>query len=250
MEQIAGVTVDGPIRDLRRLLYCGEWIESHVLHAYMLHAPDFLGYESAVHMAADHKDVVELGLRLKKAGNAIVTVVGGREIHPINVKVGGFYRTPTKKELEALVPELEWSRDAAIETIKLVSGFTFPNIEQDFEFVSLRHPLEYPFNEGRIVSNKGLDIAVSEWNDYFIEEWLPHDARFTYAAVVPSQDPAAAAQEIRRQPKRPNSRNVSRASGSTSSSAAASAGTSVACSRAPATSRLSHARPSSTSSSA
>jgi coenzyme F420-reducing hydrogenase alpha subunit len=137
---------------------------------FLLHAPDFLGYESAIHMAADHKDVVELGLRLKKAGNSIVTVVGGREIHPINVKVGGFYRAPTKQELLSLVPELEWARDAAVDTIKLVSGFNFPDVEQDFEFVSMRHPDEYPSNEGRMVSNKGLDIAVSEWNDYFLEE--------------------------------------------------------------------------------
>jgi coenzyme F420-reducing hydrogenase alpha subunit len=170
MEYAFGTSVTGQLRSLRRLLYCGEWIESHVLHMFLLHAPDFLGYESAVHMAADHKDVVELGLRLKKAGNAIVTVVGGREIHPVNVKVGGFYRAPTKKELLGLVPELEWARDAAMDTIRLVSGFSFPNVEQDFEFVALSHPLEYPFNEGRIVSNKGLDIAVSEWNDFFLEE--------------------------------------------------------------------------------
>jgi sulfhydrogenase subunit alpha len=170
MEYAFGATVGGQLRELRRLLYCGEWIESHVLHMFLLHAPDFLGYESAVHMAADHRDVVELGLRMKKAGNAIVSTVGGREIHPINVKVGGFYRAPTKQELETLVPELEWSRDAALQTIKLVAGFTFPKVEQDFEFVSLSHPSEYPFSEGRIVSNKGLDIAVSEWNDYFLEE--------------------------------------------------------------------------------
>lgn len=73
MEYAFGATVGGQLRALRRLLYCGEWIESHVLHMFLLHAPDFLGYESAIHMAADHKDVVELGLRLKKAGNAIVT---------------------------------------------------------------------------------------------------------------------------------------------------------------------------------
>ncbi len=170
MEDAFGARVTGQLRELRRLLYCGEWIESHVLHMFLLHAPDFLGYESAIHMAADHKDVVELGLRLKKAGNSIVTVVGGREIHPINVKVGGFYKAPTKKELLGLVPELEWAREAAVDTIKLVSGFNFPDVEQDFEFVSMSHPDEYPFNEGRMVSNKGLDIAVSEWNDYFLEE--------------------------------------------------------------------------------
>ena len=82
MEDAFGVTVDGPLRELRRLIYCGEWIESHVLHVYMLHAPDFLGYEDAIHMAEDHPEVVERGLRLKKIGNDIVTLLGGREIHP------------------------------------------------------------------------------------------------------------------------------------------------------------------------
>ena len=170
MENAFGVTVDGTLRELRRLIYCGEWIESHALHIYLLHAPDFLGYESGIHMAADHREVVERGLRLKKAGNAIVGLLGGREIHPINVRVGGFYRTPTKRELETLVPELEWAREAAIATIRFVGGFTFPEADMDFEFVALRHPDEYPFNEGRIVSNRGLDIAVSEYNDYFVEE--------------------------------------------------------------------------------
>ncbi|MEA2024425.1 MAG: Ni/Fe hydrogenase subunit alpha [Actinomycetota bacterium] len=170
MEDAFGMTVGGSLRELRRLLYCGEWIESHALHIYLLHAPDFLGYESGIHMAADHREVVEQGLRLKKAGNSIVGLVGGREIHPINVRVGGFYRTPTKRELESLVPELEWAKDAAAETIRFVSGFTFPEADMDFEFVSLSHPDEYPFNEGRIVSSKGLDLEISEYNDYFVEQ--------------------------------------------------------------------------------
>jgi coenzyme F420-reducing hydrogenase alpha subunit len=69
IEDACGVTVTDQIRALRRLLYCGEWIESHALHVYLLHAPDFLGYDGAVEMAADHPAVVERGLRLKKAGN-------------------------------------------------------------------------------------------------------------------------------------------------------------------------------------
>ncbi len=170
MENAFGMTVDGQLRELRRLLYCGEWIESHALHIYLLHAPDFLGYESGIHMAADHREVVEQGLRLKKAGNTIVSLVGGREIHPINVRVGGFYRVPTKKELEALIPELEWAKEAAIATVRFVSGFTFPDADLDYEFVSLSHPDEYPFIGGRIVSSKGIDIPIAEYNDYFVEE--------------------------------------------------------------------------------
>jgi sulfhydrogenase subunit alpha len=170
MESICGIEVPDAVRLLRRLLYCGEWIESHTLHVYMLHAPDFLGYESAVQMAADHRPVVERALRLKKIGNDVMRVVGGREVHPINVRVGGFYRAPSKAELEALVPDLEWAREAAIATVALVAGFDFPDFEQDYTFVSLRQPGDYPIERGRIVSSGGLDIAVDEYEEHFAEE--------------------------------------------------------------------------------
>ncbi|MCG3199476.1 MAG: NAD-reducing hydrogenase HoxS subunit beta [bacterium] len=174
MEEICGVKVAGPLRDLRRLIYCGEWIESHVLHVYMLHLPDFLGYEDAIRLAKDHPDAVKRGLRLKKLGNDLVRVLGGREIHPINMRVGGFYRTPSRKEFETFLPELEWAREAALETIRLVSHLEFPKFERDYEFVSLRHGDEYPMNEGRLVSNKGLDIPLSEYFDHFEERHVSH----------------------------------------------------------------------------
>jgi sulfhydrogenase subunit alpha len=171
MEDVLGVEVPRPIRDLRRLIYCGEWIESHALHVYMLHAPDFLGYESAIHMAKDFREVVERGLRLKKIGNDLMILLGGREIHPVNVAVGGFYRTPTRSELRAWADEhLAWALDAAHATVAWAAALPIPDLERDVEFVSLQHPDEYPFNEGRIVSTRGLDIAVSEWNDWFVEE--------------------------------------------------------------------------------
>ncbi len=170
MEQACGVTVDGQLRAFRRLIYCGEWIESHALHVYLLHAPDFLGYENALQMAKDHGDAFQRGLQLKKVGNEIVAVLGGREIHPVNVRVGGFYRVPAKQELAPLAEKLEWARDAALETVRWVATFPFPDFEQDYEFVALRHPDEYPVNEGRLVSNKGLDIAVGDYDDQFAEE--------------------------------------------------------------------------------
>ena len=174
IEDACGVKITGPIRDLRRLIYCGEWIESHALHVYLLHAPDFLGYEDAIRMAKDHPDEVKRGLRLKKAGNEIVRLLGGREIHPINVRLGGFYKIPDKKDFLTLAEELKWARDAALATVRWVAGFTFPDFDRDYEFVALRHPDEYPFNEGRLVSNKGLDIAVREYDQYFVEDHVSH----------------------------------------------------------------------------
>ena len=174
MEDACGIHVDGPLRALRRLLYCGEWISSHTLHVYMLHAPDFLGYDGIIPMARDHPQAVERGLRLKKVGNELMALLGGREVHPINVRVGGFYRSPARRELEGIAERLKWARDAALETVRWVAGFEFPDFEQDYEFVALRHPAEYPIDAGRIVSDKGLDIAVRDYGDHFIEDQRPH----------------------------------------------------------------------------
>lgn len=174
IEDAFDVKVDGQLRALRRLVYCGEWIESHTLHVYMLHAPDFLGYQDAIQMAKDHASVVQRGLQLKKAGNEIVTLLGGREIHPINVRVGGFYKVPSRGELAGLAERLKWARDAALETVRWTASMPFPDFEQDYLFVALRHAEEYPFNEGRLVSNRGLDIGVGVYEDNFVEEHVEH----------------------------------------------------------------------------
>lgn len=176
MEMACGVEwPNGAIRDLRRLIYFGEWIESHVLHIYMLHAPDFLGYHDAIAMAKDHKDVVEKALRLKRVGNELMRIIGGREIHPVNLRVGGFYRCPTRKELLALEDELKWAIEAAVDTVNFTAGLNFPDFEQDYEYISLRHPSEYPLNEGRLVSNKGLNVEVAKgYDDYLKEQHVAH----------------------------------------------------------------------------
>ncbi len=174
MERALGMKVDGPIRELRRLLYCGEWIESHALHIYLLHAPDFLGYPDAIRLAEHHPEAVKRGLELKKSGNALMRLLGGREIHPINVRVGGFYRCPSREELEGMRPSLEAALALAEETARFVAGFDFPDFELPYEFVSLRHPSEYPMNEGELVSSRGLRIPQDRFEDAFEEVQVPH----------------------------------------------------------------------------
>lgn len=174
IEDAFGVTVDGQLRELRRLIYCGEWIESHVLHIYLLHAPDFLGYEDALLLAKDKPDLVAQALKLKKIGNDLVALLGGREIHPVNIRVGGFYRVPTRQELQPILERLKWAKEVAVETARLTNTFEFPDFEVDYEFVSLRQPGEYPFNGGRFVSSSGLDIAIREYEFFFEERHIPH----------------------------------------------------------------------------
>ena len=155
MEDVCGVTVPSHIQALRRLLYCGEWIESHALHMYLLHAPDFLGYPGAIEMAADHPDVVAQGLRLKKAGNDLMDLVGGRSVHPVNVRLGGFYRLPKAAELRAMRPVLDAALEDAVATVRLVSTFDFPDLEQTYPYLSLRPESGYPIESGDVVTSLG-----------------------------------------------------------------------------------------------
>lgn len=131
IEDACGTVIPAPILDLRRLIYCGEWIESHALHIYLLHAPDFLGYESGLHMAQDRPDLLQRGLQLKKAGNRLMEVVGGRAVHPVNVRVGGFYRAPARRDLDGVRAGLDQARQLALETVVWVAGFSFPDFDHD-----------------------------------------------------------------------------------------------------------------------
>ena len=173
MEDALGITVTRPIRDLRRLIYCGEWIESHALHVYMLHAPDFLGLADALELAKVDRGLVEKALRLKKIGNDILETIGGRAIHPVGLRVGGFYKAPSRKAIRALEDDLKWAVETSLATVKVVGGFDFPDVVQDYNFMALRHPDEYAIHEGRLVTSAGLDIAVSQFLDHVDEEHVP-----------------------------------------------------------------------------
>jgi sulfhydrogenase subunit alpha len=170
IERILAIDPGPSLRDLRHILYMAEWIESHALHVSLLHAPDFLGYPSAIAMAADFGDEVSRALRLKQVGNSIMALIGGREIHPVNPRVGGFWKAPTRRELHGVVGELEWALDAALDTVRLVAGFSFPDFEVDHELVALHSPDEYAVLDGRIHSSAGVDIDAREWDEVFVEE--------------------------------------------------------------------------------
>jgi coenzyme F420-reducing hydrogenase alpha subunit len=174
IEDACQVQVDPSITDLRRLLYCGEWIESHTLHIYLLHAPDFLGYESALEMAKDRRDIVERGLQLKKTGNDILEVLGGRAIHPVNVRVGGFYRAPTLRELSRLRERLKVALDQALETVRWVAGFDFPDFTHDHEMLALTTPGQYAIESGTVATTGGLTFTPQQFEDHVLEEHVEH----------------------------------------------------------------------------
>lgn len=174
LEKPLGVTVTPEIRELRRLLYCGEWIESHGLHMHLLQAPDFFGVASGIELAGRFPTEVTRGLTLKKHGNTLLETLGGRAIHPVNVAIGGFYRSPSKDALQRLIPAFEWGVAAAVEATRWVAGFKFPEFSVERELVALQHPDEYPMNEGDVVSSRGLHIPVDQFKATFHEHHVAH----------------------------------------------------------------------------
>jgi sulfhydrogenase subunit alpha len=174
IEAACGVRVEGQLADLRRLLYCGEWIASHSLHIYLLHAPDFLGYPGGIELARDQRPIVERGLALRRAGTAIMETIGGRAIHPVNFRIGGFYSTPAKADLSLLADQLQAALGDALETVRWVAGFNFPELTMEHEMLALSQPGSYPIESGSLVSTDGRAFGAAEFEEQVIEEQVPH----------------------------------------------------------------------------
>lgn len=174
LERALGLTINPDIRMLRKLLYCGEWIQSHALHMHLLHVPDFLNCESGLKAAETYPEEIRRGLRLKKYGNELLEALGGRAIHPVNVAVGGFYRAPRKQELARLIPCFEWGLQAAVDTVRWIAGFSFPDFDTDYDFVALTHPDDYALNEGVIESSRGGTWSCDSFETEFEERQVPH----------------------------------------------------------------------------
>lgn len=173
IEDACGVTLDPELIALRRLLYCGEWIHSHALHIYMLHAPDFLGVPDVITIAKNHREAVERGLALKKAGNRLQELVGGRAIHPVNVRVGGFYSVPALADLAPMAEQLRVALDHALATVEWVAGFDFPEVSIDHELLALTGA-RYPMERGQIARSAGETFELGQFSDHVRETQVPH----------------------------------------------------------------------------
>lgn len=174
IEQCFGLQPSPWVREMRRLFYCGEWLESHSMHIHFLALPDFLGFKSAPDMAKTYPQEIRRGLRLQAFGNELIKFLGARSVHPVGACVGGFYKAPEVekaslllKQAQDLIPECE----ALIQWLALLP---LPNNSQDFVSVSLYHPTEYPLNEGRIVSSHGLNISIDDFEQHFKEFQVPY----------------------------------------------------------------------------
>lgn len=174
IEHILDVDSGPWVRAMRRLMYCGEWIESHALHIHLLAAPDFLGFNGIVAMAEQYPDEVRRGLKLQQLGNRIIELIGGRSVHPVTVCAGGFSAAPNSEQARLLLNDLKNAVADAHTLLQWTTTFAFPNNPQNFTCVALHHPEQYPMNEGRIVSSQGLDISIDDYQQHFQETHAVH----------------------------------------------------------------------------
>lgn len=174
LESLFGVDPGPWVQAMRRVLYCGEWIESHCLHIHLLAAPDFFGYESVIAMARDHPGVVQRGLRLQGLGNELIALFGGRSVHPVGVKVGGFHRAPEPPDVAALLDRLRAALPESEDLVRWTAGIAVPEAAQDFACVSMRDARDYPIHRGQIVASDGLAIDAADYERHFAEHQVAH----------------------------------------------------------------------------
>jgi coenzyme F420-reducing hydrogenase alpha subunit len=164
-EDAFGITPTPQTWHLRKLLSYGEYIQSHILHVCFLVLPDLLGVDSVIPLAGTHPDAVKLALRMKKLGNDIADVVGGRAVHPITACVGGFAKVPTEEELKKLRQRLVTAIDDTKTLVNLVKSLAskIPDFTRKTEFISLKWDKEYPWLDGNIYSS---DAGTVPYRDY------------------------------------------------------------------------------------
>ncbi|WP_415902177.1 Ni/Fe hydrogenase subunit alpha [Neptuniibacter sp. QD29_5] len=173
LESLFQVQLTPWIMDMRRLLYLGEWLQSHGLHIHLLALPDYFGHNSALELAGEFPDEVRRGFAIQDAGNRIMRFLGGRSVHPVGIKVGGFHKAPTVAEALEIKQSLQEILPQAVAMVEWLAEVEIPDHRQAFNSVSLTAN-GYPLGEGCLVSSSGLDITEDEYETYFVESQSPH----------------------------------------------------------------------------
>ncbi len=174
LEKLFGVELDPWAQAMRRVFYCGEWIQSHSLHIHLLAAPDFFGCGSAIELARIAPDEVRRGLRIQGLGNELMDLFGARSVHPVGVRVGGFHGAPSPARIRDMREKLRAALPEAEALIRWTATIPVPQDDQVFVAVATRHPTDYAIERGDIGASDGLRIGVEAFDAHFVERHEPH----------------------------------------------------------------------------
>lgn len=172
LEAALAVAVDPWVREMRRLVYCGEWIQSHSLHIHLLALPDLFGCDSVITLAQKAPAAVRRGLRLQGLGNRLMRLLGGRSVHPVGLCIGGFHRAPARAVVAELCGALEDAIPQAEQLVAWLAELEQPDSLQAFTCVALQTE-RYAIEDGRLASSGGLDLAPADYPEHFTEFQQP-----------------------------------------------------------------------------
>ena len=173
-EAALGITPSETVVLLRKILLNAETLQSHILHLYLLVAPDFFRVGSVIPLAKTHPDIVKRGLRLKKTANEICRILVGRHVHPIGMTIGGFTRMPTQKDLQEVRKVLEAAIPDMEETVRLFEGLEIPEFKRETRYCSLRDEDEYALYDGRLYSKDTPLTEVTQYREFITEEVIEY----------------------------------------------------------------------------
>ncbi|MBW8329387.1 MAG: Ni/Fe hydrogenase subunit alpha [Thiobacillus sp.] len=174
LEKLFGVELSPWAHAMRRVFYCGEWIQSHSLHIHLLAAPDFFGCSNAIELARIAPDEVRRGLRIQTLGNELMDLFGARSVHPVGVRVGGFHGAPSLVRIQAIREKLRAALPEAEALIRWAATIPVPQDDQDFVSVATQHPIDYAIETGSIAVSDGLNIGTDAFDAHFAEQHVPH----------------------------------------------------------------------------
>ncbi|MDH5301942.1 MAG: Ni/Fe hydrogenase subunit alpha [Gammaproteobacteria bacterium] len=178
LEAIASIKPDQQIVQLRQVMYAGEWIQSHGLHIFLLAAPDYFGCNSVVELSAKYPDHVRRGLFIQNVGNQLIKLFGGRSVHPVGVRIGGFYSMPDQNKIQEMLSLLQQGLDEAEAMLTWLCSFDLPDDQQSFVSVAMGGD-EYPLYVGSsIISNAGHGFAIDQFENHIEEFQVPHSTAF------------------------------------------------------------------------
>jgi sulfhydrogenase subunit alpha len=186
IEYAMGVEISKTTRDLRKLMICGQTIQSHALHLFFLVLPDYLNVESALALAHSSPEKFKMALNLKKIGDKIVEVIGGRAVHPITPEVGGFSKVPSQKDLMGLRRDLEMMLHDATDCVRLFASLEYPELENPTQYHSIQADNKYGFYGGAINSSSGEIFDIKDYRRHIDEYITPYStAKFAKSKKKP-----------------------------------------------------------------
>jgi len=174
LEDLFGIELDPWARAMRRVFYCGEWIQSHSLHIHLLAAPDFFGCGSAIELARIAPDEVRRGLRIQGLGNELMDLFGARSVHPVGVRIGGFHGAPSLARIRDMRDKLRTALPEAEALIRWAAAIPVPQDDQAFVSVATQNSSDYAIERGEIGTSDGLRIGAEAFDAHFAERHEPH----------------------------------------------------------------------------